>query len=171
MTFDVDDLEEDIKPCVERTYKEFPIQCAIIDHVTGRRRVGKEFIRTSPAFPGVFVTHFYQGRSAKEGFLLKLMGVVPGVPDLLFIWPEEARGFDIGFIEVKTPIGQLSSPQRRFKGFCYRYRIKWAIGRSVNDVHQQLIKWGLNPAHNAIREPDTRTTAQKYQAIHDMYKP
>ncbi len=171
MTFSVDDLEDPIKPHVEKTPVEFRIHRAIVDHVRGNIRRGNEIIRSTPPFHGLFITHIYAGRSKEEGFFLKMLGVVSGVPDLLAIWPDKAKGYDIGFIEVKTPIGQLSAPQRKFHGFCLHLGIKWGIARSVDDAHKLFIKWGLPPVHNAIKEPDTRSDTQKKKDAFDMYKP
>lgn len=169
---DLDDLEEPIKPYVEKNNIEFKLQVAIIDHLRGQIRKGNQITKSSsPPFHELFVTHIYQGRSADEGFFLKMLGVVPGVPDILAIWPDKANGYDIGFLEVKTTDGTLSPPQRWFKGLCLRLRIKWAIARSVSDAHKQFIAWGLVPVHNSVREPDTRSMEQKKKDAFNIYKP
>ncbi len=171
MTFSVDDLEKLPKTSVEKTPVEFRIHRAIVDHVRGNIRRGNEITRTTAPFTGLFITHIYAGRSKEEGFFLKMLGVVSGVPDLLAIWPDKVRGYDFGFIEVKTPIGQLSPPQRKFQGFCSHLGINWGIARSVDDAHKLFIKWGLQPVHNNIREADIRSDTQKKKDIFEMYKP
>lgn len=170
MRDEFDDLEEEIKPYKERDNSEYKIHVAIIAHLRGHTYKGNEVIKGTAPFRGLFVTHIYQGRSADEGFFLKRLGVVAGVPDLLAIWPDKVKGYDIGFLEVKSSLGTLSTPQRRFKGFCHSLGIKWGIARSVTEAHKQFIAWGLQPVHNGIREPDTRTTAQKKQDAFDMYR-
>lgn len=169
--FSVDDLEIAMKNRAPRDNSEFKIHVAIVDHIRGHIRRGREISRGTMPFPGMFITHIYQGRSEEEGFFLKMLGVVSGVPDLLAIWPDRVRGYDFGFLEVKRPSGVESTPQRRFKGFCHHLGIKWAIVRSVEQAHKQFITWGLKPTHNAIKEPDTRTQQQKFKDAMEVYRP
>lgn len=156
----------------EKDHSEFRIHVAIIHHLRGQQRVGKEIISIgNPPFLGLLALHIYQGRSKEEGFFLKLLGVVAGAPDILCIWPDPVKGYDIAFLEVKSTTGNLSTPQQRFRNFCQRLGIKWAIVRSVTEAHNQLITWGLTPHHNAIREPDTRSDMQKKKDAFDFFKP
>ena len=162
-----DDLEpQNMRVEQERVPEEFRIQCAAINHLTGRVKAGKDWVRGTPAFRGLFVTHCYQGRDAKEGFFLKMLGVVPGVADLLLIWK---GGF--GFIEMKTKTGHLSPAQLKFKGFCISAGVRYAVCRTVKEVHDTVISWGLVPAHNAIREADLRSDTQKKLDAFNEFKP
>lgn len=163
---DFDDLE--VAPVVkeQRVNEEYALQVAVINHLTGRIRQGKDYIRVSPAFQGLFVTHIFQGRSKEDGFFLKQLGVVSGVADLLLIW----RG-GFGFIELKRQSGILSPAQKKFKGFCMSIGVRYEIARSVKEAHQICIGWGLTPVHNNCKEPDLRTTKQKYADNHAFFAP
>ncbi len=154
-----DDLEVVPKIRKERDNSEYKLQVEIIDHLTGRIRNGKEWIRGTPAFRGLFATHIFSGRSKEDGFFLRQLGVVAGVADILCIW----RG-GYGFIEVKTQSGSLSPPQKKFKGFCMSIGVNYEVARSKRDAHNILIGWGLTPAHNAIKEPDLRSETEKKAA-------
>lgn len=178
----VDDLEDPIKPYVERVNKEYRIHVSIIDHITGRIRKGKEWLRGSVPFRGVFITHVFQGRSKDEGHYLKSLGVVPGVADLLSIWRnphwktiEEIQKqyphinipiYEIGFIEVKSDVGTLGksdSPQRKFKGFCLSLKINWGLARTKRQAHDLFVKWGLTALHQPGPEADLRSDQEKFK--------
>lgn len=77
-------------------------------------------------------------RTAKTGALLKAMGVKAGVPDLAFVLPDGIAAF----IELKAEGGRLSDSQKAFRdrlpgGACH------VVCRSLEDVEQTLIEWGL----------------------------
>lgn len=99
-----------------------------------------------------------------------MLGVWPGVSDILVIW-KLPHGFDIAFLEVKTQNGHLSPAQKKFKGICHWFGIKWALVRSIADAHNQLKEWGVECVHDAIQEPDLRTFEQKKKDAFDFYKP
>lgn len=154
------------KEVKEKVNKEYRIHVAIVDHLRGQTRKGRETIQGTKPFPGLFVTHIYQGRSKDEGFFLKRLGVYAGVADLLLIW----RG-GFGFIEVKSENGVLSSPQRKFKGFCHALNIPWSLARSVRDAHRAVKGWGVKCDHDAVTEPDLHTKQEKFKAAFDFYGP
>lgn len=145
-------------------HEEYRIHCAIVDHLRGVRMVGRELIQGTKPFPELFITHLNQGRSKDEGWFLKRMGVYPGVADLLCLW----RG-GIGFIEVKTKTGTLSSAQKKFKGICHWLGIRYEVARTVKEAHDIVKRWGLKSVHEVIREPDLRTDEQKYADDEKMY--
>jgi hypothetical protein len=151
---------------LQRNYPEFKIQTGIIDHIRGRKTEARAF--------NVFVCHVFQGRNGKEGFFLKLLGVFAGVGDLLILWRSKCScgipKVGIGFLEVKSSTGTQEAPQKKFEGICHWLGVHYAIVRSVDEAHYTLIAWGCTPNHNAIREADTRTVAEKYQAAYDFYK-
>lgn len=144
---------------------EFKIQVASTDHLRGQRRQGNKVYSSIAPFKGLFVTHIYQGRNENEGFFLKMMGVYPGVSDLLVIWATPT-GVDFGFIEMKTDKGRLSPPQIKFKGICQAFGIKWALCRTVRQVHDTVKGWGAECVHDTVIEPDLRTKEEKYEALH-----
>lgn len=167
---DFGDLEGSPKPYKERVNEEYHLQVAVFNHLTGRIKSGKDYIRSTPAFHGLFVCHIYQGRTKEDGFFLKQLGVVSGVADLLLIWK---GGF--GFIELKRQIrddrkqGDLSPPQKKFKGFCMATGVRYEVARSVKEAHEIVKGWGLTPAHNSCIEPDIRTKEQKFADAHAFY--
>lgn len=166
-SFNIDDLEEPIKLRIERNNEEFKIQVAIFQHVSGRKTGCKAF--------NAFICTIYQGRSKKEGFFLKMLGVVAGVADLLVLWRANCDcgipRIGIGFLEVKKPGEIASTPQRKFQGICHWLKINYGIVRSVQEAHDTLIKWGCPANHHSTREPDTRSLAQKKSDAFEMFKP
>lgn len=148
---------------------EYKLHVAIIDHIKGQKRKGKEIIQGTRPFRNLFVTHIFQGRSAEDGFFLKQMGVFPGVADLLCIW--DNAGPQIGFLEVKTEKGYLSTAQKKFKGICQAFGVRYALVRSVADAHRQLKDWGVHCVHDSVVEPDIRSWDQKLEDAKALWKP
>ena len=133
---------------------EYNIQVAAVAH-----------IRT--AFPDLLFTHVpNRGGSAADGFFKKQLGVMPGVADLIFWWE---GGF--GAIELKTPGGIWKPAQRKFEWMFSARGGKYAVCKSVKEVHATLKSWGLKSVHEAVKEPDLRSEAQKKQDMFDYYKP
>lgn len=69
------------------------------------------FWNTYPEYRGLLF-HVPNGgkRNSREANKLKAMGVVPGIPDLLFLW----KGITY-YIEMKNATGELSPDQKRIK--------------------------------------------------------
>jgi len=157
-----DGIEEGIEAPKPKDNREFRIHVAIVDHV----KIKKSF--------NVFITHCWQGRDAKDGFFLKMLGVIPGVGDLLCLWRSQCEcgksKVGIGFLEVKAIDGKQSTVQKKFEGICIWLGMHYAIVRSVQEAHDTLIKWGCKPNHNAIKEADTRSKQQKFKDQFDWYK-
>jgi hypothetical protein len=59
------------------------------------------------------------GRSKSEGAMLKMMGVLPGVPDLCFLSEEGTF-----FVELKKIDGKPSKEQKRFFEWTRRYNVE-----------------------------------------------
>lgn len=171
--FNVDDLETKVNHHYERDNIEFLIHCSIVAHLTGRKFKGKEIIQSTRAF-NAFVCHIYNGRSKKEGFFLKRLGVVPGVADLLILYRSNCScglpRVGIGFLEVKKPGGVQSTPQRKFMGICHWLGVPYAIVKSVREAHDTLVAWGCPANHHSVQEPDLRTFEQKKKDAFEMYK-
>lgn len=154
--------EPDFTAITEADRTEYRIQVAISDYLNGRTRKGNQIIQTNPPFPGMLVTHAYQGRNADEGFFLKALGVRAGIADLL-TWYAKGNGYACSFLEIKKPGGYQSPPQKKVQSHCHFLGIPYVIVRSVRDVYNHFVAEGLTPAHHAIIEPDLRTDAQKKQ--------
>lgn len=70
--------------------------------------------------------------------VMKMMGRISGVPDLVFLWKKGA-----GFIELKAEKGKLSDNQFTFKRWCAHHDIPFEIAKSWKDVEDILIKWDI----------------------------
>ena len=82
------------------------------------------------------------GRSKAEGGVLKALGALAGVPDILIIDPMGR----VRFGEVKPPKKDLSDSQQVFERALYRVCAEEAqldVWRSVDDCRDSLKKWGL----------------------------
>jgi hypothetical protein len=80
-------------------------------------------------------------RSRVAAGILKSMGMLPGVADLVIVAP----GGRCHFLEVKTARGKLSSTQQEFRRRCRSLDVPHAIVRSLDDVGRALSEWGLGP--------------------------
>jgi hypothetical protein len=90
--------------------------------------------------PGILYWHTpNEGeRDDAYAYRLKRMGVLAGVPDLLFIMP----GGRVAFIEVKTPEGTLSLAQKAFRDSAIASGCQYAVAISVTDALRTLQEWG-----------------------------
>jgi len=137
-----------------RDKTEFKLHRAIMYYLMGE----------NPAFHHLFATTIYQGRDAKDGFFLKMLGVQAGMPDIV-AWYKGG----CSFIEVKTISGRQSSAQKKVQGRVQALGFPYVLVRSVQDVHDHLLKQGLRPMHKPT-EPDLRSDAQKKKDAFDFYK-
>ena len=71
---------------------------------------------------------------------LKDIGVLAGVPDLVFVHPETSLTY---FVEVKTQKGSLSKEQRTFRDRCLSLGHPWALVRSRDQFQDVATEWGL----------------------------
>lgn len=77
------------------------------------------------------------GRSAVEGEILRLMGVLAGVADLVIVLPDGS----VGFIELKAGKGRLSPAQQTFKDRALKANARWAEARTLDDIAAVLSAW------------------------------
>lgn len=75
-----------------------------------------------------------QARYAKA----KAMGLITGSADYVFVWPQGG-----GWIELKSKDGSLSKEQRDFRDWCDASGTHYAVCRSVDQVRETLISWGV----------------------------
>ena len=87
-------------------------------------------------------------RSPVMAELLKSMGMLPGVTDLVIV----ADDGPAHFMEVKTETGQLSKKQAAFRDRCEARGLPWSLCRSVDQALAAVRGWGLIGA--ASRLPD-----------------
>ena len=76
-------------------------------------------------------------RSRVSGAFEKARGMRVGVPDLFL------TGRVHGLIEVKTDSGKLSLPQQEWMYWCQSSHVNYALVRSIDDVREALIRWGV----------------------------
>lgn len=147
-----------------RNYKETSLTIAVADWLRGEIHKGKSIIRVPMPFPGLLWTFVAnEGRSKADGAKFKRMGVRRGVADLL-IWNTEKSYA----IELKTPIGAQSVYQRDFMQKFRQEGGQYALARSVAQVRDQLIAWGLKCENSNCIEP-ALTFEEKVAYSHAMY--
>lgn len=89
----------------------------------------------------VFWYHCPNGeyRSKRTAARLKLMGVMPGVPDLCFV----LRSGRAAFIELKAPKKGLSKVQKEAKSVIDGAGGMFAMCRTLEEVEKTLTDWGV----------------------------
>lgn len=85
-------------------------------------------------------------RTASYGQLLKLTGMVAGVPDLCLIAP----GGTARFLEVKADNGALSKEQKAIIDRLISMQVSYAVVRSIDDVRVALEYWRI-PTREAVQ--------------------
>jgi hypothetical protein len=107
---------------------EQQIHRAVIEHL-GRRGV-----------PNVFAFHPPNGgwRTAVEGAILKSLGVVPGMPDVIIINNGKVYG-----LELKTDAGRLSDHQHNTIEAMQRAGATVAVAHGIDQAIAQLEQWRL----------------------------
>lgn len=113
----------------ERAHAEEDLQCAIVQHLRlwGRSDV----IWYHPANGGA--------RSKRAGARMKLMGVVPGVPDLAFVLSDGSPAY----IELKAAGGRLEPPQRAFQAKCAVMGVPYVVCYSLDSALAILRAWNV----------------------------
>lgn len=103
--------------------------------------------------PEIVLFHPANGgkRTKPEASLLKAMGVLPGVPDLVAIMPNGQAAF----IELKAPGGQLSPEQAAVRTKLLAAGCAYAVCRTLDEVEATITRWlaafGLKPRASLIR--------------------
>ena len=112
---------------IARRSDETAIHIAIVDYL---RLVLPDALVFHPANGGL--------RSKREAAELKRMGVLAGVFDIIII-----RGDGLYFLEVKSPKGVLSDPQKAFGAALDAAGIPWMIVRTIEDARRALSLFGI----------------------------
>lgn len=76
---------------------------------------------------------------ARVGAIYKGMGLKAGVADICVLW----KPGKCGFLEVKVPLGRLTTHQQSFARCCDDMGIPNACVRSVDDAAAALKLWGV----------------------------
>lgn len=77
-----------------------------------------------------------ESRSVRTGVRLKMMGVLPGVPDLTFI-----HEGDVSFMELKAPKKYLTPEQKDFKEKADWNGCGYALVRDIDEAVAKLKEW------------------------------
>lgn len=129
-----------LRPRAPRQHPEDDLQAAIVQYLGYSLR------------PGVLVHHSPNGgrRNVDEAKRFKAAGVMPGWPDLTFVWAQEvytpALRRSVGlvaFIEVKSPVGRLSPAQVEFQAWCREGGVPHAVVRSLAEAIAAVEGFGL----------------------------
>lgn len=104
------------------------------------------------ARPDVIWFHPSNGehRSKATGGILKLMGVVPGIPDLCFV----LEGGRTHFLELKRPGGGLSAVQRLVRIKAINLGTPYAVAHDLDEAEQILRAWGVLKHSNTTAAAD-----------------
>lgn len=85
-----------------------------------------------------------------EGHKLKKMGLLAGLTDTLLWWPIPVEEDDVkrlwmdsGFIEIKTPIGELSDDQIILRQRVKAMGGKYAVARSYEEWRDAAVMFGV----------------------------
>lgn len=107
---------------------EAQIQRAVIEHLRWR------------GVPNSFAFHPANGgwRTAVEGAILKGMGVVAGVPDIIIIHAGKVFG-----LELKTDAGRLTDIQRETIEIMRRAGAIVSVAHGLDEAIAQLEQWQL----------------------------
>lgn len=78
-------------------------------------------------------------RTATTGAMLKKEGVMPGVADLFFVFPN--ADFHGLFIEMKTATGKQTPSQKEFEKEVTEQQYKYIVCRSVQEFMTEIKKY------------------------------
>ena len=78
-------------------------------------------------------------RTAATGAMLKKEGVMPGVADLIFVFPN--ADFHGLFIEMKTATGKQTPSQKEFEKAVTEQQYKYIVCRSVQEFMTEIKKY------------------------------
>ncbi len=156
---------------------EYALQVHVFRYLRGTIKNGRNVIHVTVPFPEVEAWHVFQGRrynnsdteeerlaADRQGFFLKELGVTAGVHDIHMIWPNA-----FSTIELKVGKGSQSPYQRTFTMHMERCGHKVAVCRSVAQVRDAIIGWGLECKNVRCIEPP-RSELERREAAFDMYR-
>ncbi len=143
---------------------EYQLQVHVVRYLRGKVKSGKHIINTVVPFPSLVVFACHQGRREDEGFFLQELGVLAGVSDLLMIAP---NGFMAG-IELKVGKNKESDYQKDFGSKLITCGHHYAVCRSVAEVRDMLVGWGL-VCHNRNALEPPRPIEEQRKAVHAFY--
>ena len=141
---------------------EYQLQTYAVRYLNGEIKKGRTVIRVNKPFPEVTFWHCYNGRTKEDGFFLRELGVLAGVYDLHFIWPGH-----YGVAEAKATTG-LSDHQKNFRSKILECGHKEGVFKTVEQLRDLLISWGLTCRNPHVLEPP-RPIEEQRKALHAFY--
>lgn len=145
-----------------RDHSESRLHIAVVQYLKGEIRSGKNIIQVQKPFPDMMFLHpVNEYKDEKEAFWAKAKGIMPGAADLLFWWQPKNFLPCFGAVELKTNTG-LSANQKNFSIKFQAMGGKYAICKSVAQVRDCLIGWGLSCKNTQVIEP--KPSQQELQA-------
>lgn len=159
----------------------------VADYLRGEIRKGKTVIHVTPPFQDLLWTFVAnEGRSEEDGAKFKRFGVRPGNPDFLFWWGIEKSIWNwiVSFlhlpswffachaagIELKAGDNTQSPNQRDWESKMRTLGGQYAVCRSVAQVRDTLIGWGLK-CHNTNCIEPAPTFEEKVDFMRGFYNP
>jgi hypothetical protein len=115
-----------------------------------------DMLRVGLIPPAFASTIGHGGGGRIRGAILKTMGVVAGLPDILLFHDSAAFG-----LELKSSVGKLSSPQIACHFKLRQAKIPVEVCRSLNDVIRALDSWRIPHRINESSLLDRRITAAR----------
>lgn len=153
-----------------KNYSEASLTIAVADYLRGEIHKGRNIIKIGVPFPNLLWTFVAnEGRSEADGAKFKRFGVRRGVGDFVFWWkietsiwnrivnflhlPNWFKACHAGSIELKTEFGTQSPYQHDFEGHMKELGGQYSVCRTVAQVRDTLISWGLECKNKNCIEP------------------
>lgn len=153
-----------------REYKETSLHLKVVEYLNGEIKSGRNVIRLQTPFPGLlFTAPSGETRDEKEAYWHKMKGYRAGTPDLILWNKVDGKSLSMA-IELKAVKGVQSLAQKDFQIRFEEHGGKYAVCRSVGEVRDTLIRWGLACKNtNAIEPKPTHSEMLAFQKA--MYTP
>lgn len=154
----------------QRDQSESRLHFAVVDYLKGEIRDGRNVLRLQMPFPGLLFSHFANEIADKtEAFWASRKGILKGAPDLI-LWERVNGRSQSMAIELKSKTGAQSPDQKEFQRKFEDKGGLYAICRSVAEVRDRLIAWGLACKNMQVIEP--RLSHNELLAMQaEIYKP
>lgn len=160
-----------------RDHSETRLHVATVHYLNGTVRSGRSNIKVQSPFPGLLFLHpVNEFKDKDEAYWGMAKGILPGAADLLFWWGDTLNSgaylvdlMKTGAIELKTG-GTLSPSQIKFRDKFTQMGGMYAICRTVAQVRDTLISWGLECKNMQAIEPRA-SQADRQAGYFEMLRP
>lgn len=148
----------------KRDYSETRLQIYQNYYMQGQIKHGNSILNVTRPFDCIAFHPVNEFKDKKEAMWAKLKGIRPGIADWVILW---LGGW--GMVESKTG-GSLAPNQIGFKRDVEIHGGKWALAKSVADLRDALIGFGLKCHNPACVEPPA-SKAEQQAAYLQMMSP